>query len=203
MNILPINEWQRIFVDTSFIIDCISQPKNRGKVDANKLLSIDKSQELLSTINTLSETSGRQPRWVVSSITMSELLKFDDDLINEICTIFSSSNLQIANFTSTEADFIVRDFASYISQGHISKFFKEHARILSILGVFNAKSYIQSDSRIIACAKINGPDVVLTTDKNSFIPIATTVKLPVLNPVDIPVDLHGELDFKLAINTSY
>ena len=70
--IQPIQEWKQIFVDTSFIINCLA---NIPKEDNPSYHSIVKSKALLRyfEINT-----NHKVRWVTSSIVLSELTKLQD-----------------------------------------------------------------------------------------------------------------------------
>lgn len=93
--------------------------------------------------------------------------------------------------------------ADYIEQKHISKFMKEMKAVLAEQGVFNPKNYVSKDALIVACAKSKPVDVVLTSDKNTFVPIAKQVNLPVLKTEDIPWDLHENIDYQNPIPTNY
>lgn len=200
MNNLPqISEWKRIFVDTSFIIDSVRDLSIIEPKDP-KYSSIKNTHGLLDRIKGF----GHEIKWITSSIVLSELSKFENkDAIDELQRIFNSPEVEIVNFTPQEAMFIVKDMANYIEQKHVSRYVKELASDLAKSGVFNPKSYITNDALIIACAKSRKVDVVLTSDEKSFVQIAKQVELPVLLTKDLPVDLHGDIDHHISIQTNY
>lgn len=201
-NISPISEWRRIFIDTSFIIDLL---RDLSLMDSNdhKYNCVKNSQGLLEYFKAAAENHQLKVRWITSSIVLSELTKFDnDEVVTGLQALLNSSEVEIINFTPKEANFIVKDMVSYVEGKHISQFVNKMQKDLANAGVFNPKGFVTSDALIIACAKSKRCDVVLTSDKNSFMPIAKKVQLPVLYSADIPVDMFGEVEVNLPIKLS-
>lgn len=130
----------------------------------------------------------------MSSITASELTKFDDEVLNGISIIFANGDIEIVNFTMREANFMVKEFTKFIEDKHIETYLREFQREMNAMGVFNPKNLISSDARIIACAKSKRCDVVLTSDEKTFLKIAQKVGLPVLLTSNLPMDLHDNID---------
>lgn len=197
-----ISEWKRIFIDTSFIIDSVRNIE-KIKEDDPKFKNIKNTHLLLDYFKQKDKLD--QPiRWITSSIVLSELTKFEnEDAVLELQSVLDSSELEIINFTKKEAHFILKDMADYVEQKHINQFIKSREKALKNHNIFNPKNYVAKDALIIACAKSKRCDVVLTSDKNSFIPIAKQVKLPVLNTIDLPNDMFKEIDDKNPIYTDY
>ncbi len=201
--IAPISEWRRVFIDTSFIIDLI---RNLSviPVEDPKFIAIQKSQKLLEYFQLVSEQKENQVRWVTSSVVLSELTKFENkDAVDELQGILMSPEVEIINFTRKEASFILNEMGNYIEDKHISQYINDLKKELAKSGVFNPRNYIAKDALIIACAKSKKCDVVLTSDKNSFLPIAKKVGLPILLSENIPLDMHGDVDHLNPIATSY
>lgn len=202
-NIPAIGEWKRIFIDTSFIIDCIRDLLYL-KTDDGKYEAVNRSQALIDHIK-LSEIRERKITWITSSIVLSELSKFENkDAVDELQKLFDSSDVEIVNFTKREARFMIDDLSNYIEQKHISQYIKELEKVLGEKGVFNPKNYISKDALIIACAKSKPCDVVITSDQNSFMPIAKQVGLPILLSKDIPLSAFDNfVDYTTPITTNY
>lgn len=197
-----ISEWKRIFIDTSFIIDSVRNIE-KIKEDDPKFKNIKNTHLLLDYFKQKDELD--QPvRWITSSIVLSELTKFEnEDAVSELQGVLDSSELEIINFTKKEANFILKDMVNYVEQKHVSQYIKELENALKEDHIFNPKNYVAKDALIIACAKSKRCDVVLTSDKNSFIPIAKQVKLPVLNTKDLLLDMFGGIDYNRPMPTDY
>lgn len=201
-NLPAISEWKRIFIDTSFIIDGVREIQHLSDSDP-KYESIFKTHALINYFSLLEEEN-RSPRWVTSSIVLSELSKFENkDAVDELQKLFNTSNVEVINFTRKEASFIVNDMANYIEQPHIAQFIREFKKALAEKNIFNPKNLISNDALIVACAKTKICDVVLTSDENSFMPIAKQVNLPVLLSKDLPLDTFREIDYSNPLNTKY
>lgn len=123
--------------------------------------------------------------------------------MDELQKIFNSSEIEIINFTRREASFIVKDMVNYVEQQHVAKYVKDMRQALESKGEFNPKNLISNDALIIACAKSKRCDVVLSSDRRSFMPIAQKVGLPILLSKDIPLDLHSNVDQDMPIHTDY
>lgn len=204
MNTIPaISEWRRIFIDTSFIIDSIRDLSLISEEDP-KYSAIQKSQKLLEHFQLIAERNENQIRWITSSIVLSELIKFENqDAVDELQGILMSPEVEIINFTRREASFILNEMGNYVEDKHISQYINDLRKELAKSGVFNPRNYIAKDALIIACAKSKKCDVVLTSDKNSFLPIARKVGLPILLSEDLRLDLHGNINHMDALVTSY
>lgn len=201
-NIPAISEWRRAFIDTSFIIDLV---RDVGKMseDDPKYQSVLRSQKLLDYFKIEAGRNDKPVRWVTCSIVLAELIKFEnEDAVNELQEILQSSELEIINFTAKEAKFITNDMGNYVEDKHITQYISEMQKQLSKTGVFNPRNFVAKDSLIIACAKSKKCDVVLTSDRNSFVPIAKKVGLPILLSEHIPLGLYEDINFTDAISIS-
>lgn len=197
-----VSEWKRIFIDTSFIIDSVRN-QEKIKKDDSKYHNIRNTHLLLDYFKQKSNQD-QQVRWVTSSIVLSELTKFEnEDAVSELQRILDSSELEIINFTKKEANFILKDMVNYVEQKHVSQYIKALEKALKEDNIFNPKNYVAKDALIIACAKSKRCDVVLTSDKNSFIPIAKQVGLPILNTADLLLDMFKNLNYNSPISTDY
>lgn len=203
ITIPAIKNWRRIFIDTSFIIDSVRTLPINPEKDP-KYWNIKNTHDLIDYFKLRSTKETTSVRWVTSSIVLSELTKFEDsDAVEALQDLFDTPEVEIINFTKKEAEFILNDMVDYIEQDHVNQFFKDLKDALSSQNVFNPRNYIAKDALIIACAKSKGCDVVLTSDKNSFIPIARQVKLPVLDTKDLPRGVFEDLDYDSPITTDY
>lgn len=201
-NIPAISEWKRIFIDTSFIIDSVRNLQQLSDSDP-KFECVYKTHALINHFS-LVEDNEKPLTWITSSIVLSELSKFENkDAVDELQRLFNTSNIEVINFTRKEASFVVNDMGNYIEQRHISQYLKELNKSLAEKNVFNPKNYISNDALIIACAKSKLCDVVLTSDENSFLPIAKQVQLPILLSKDLPLDTFKEIDYSSPISTKY
>ena len=201
-HIPPIQEWKRIFIDTSFIIDGMRDIQHINP-DNPKFESARKAHALIAYFSLL-EQKEQNHTWITSSIVLSELLKFENsDAVSELQGLFRAPNMEIINFTRKEASFLVNDIGNYIEQKYTNQFFKEFQRSLAEQNLFNPKNFISSDARIVACAKSKNCDAVLTSDEKSFLQIAKQVNLPVILTKDLPVDTFLEIDYKTSIQTNY
>lgn len=198
INIPAIQDWRSIFVDTSFIINSLA---NLSLLKQDTLLfnNVKNTQALLEYYK---QPSAPKVRWIVSSITASELTKFTDDVVDGISSIFMNGDLEIVNFTIREANFILKDFTSFIENRHFEEYKRDFQKQISSLGVFNPKAYLSSDARIIACAKSKRCDVVLTSDEKSFYEIAKVVQLPVILSSQIPLDMYNNIDTSKAFTVN-
>lgn len=202
-NIPPIAEWRRIFIDTSFIIDLLRDLKSISPENP-KYETIEKSQKLLEHFKLVATKEENKIRWITSSIVLSELIKFETkEIVDELQNILNSPEVEIINFTKKEANFIVNDMGSYVQENHISRYIQELQKEMGNTGVFNPRNFVSKDALIIACAKSKPCDVVLTSDKNTFVPMAKKVDLPILLTEDLILDLHGNIDPTKSISTAY
>ena len=201
-HIPPIQEWKRVFIDTSFIIDGV-RDIHHIKEDNPKYGSALKAHALIDYFSLL-EQKEQNHTWITSSIVLSELHRFENhDAVFELQKLFCTPNVEIINFTRKEAYFPVNDIANYIEQKYVNQYVKELQKSLAEQNVFNPKNYISSDARIIACAKSKQCDVVLTSDEDSFLQLAKQVDLPVLLTKHLPLDTFNNIDYITSIHTNY
>jgi len=202
-NIPAISEWRRVFIDTSFIIDLLRDISKMPEADP-KYQSVFRGQKLLDHFQLVAEKGDKPVRWVTCSIVLSELIKFENkEAIDQIQKILNSPEVEIINFTSKEASFIVNEMGNYVEDKHITRYISELHAELAKSGVFNPRNFVAKDALIIACAKSKRCDAVLTSDKNSFVPLAKKVGLPILLTEHIPLDMHENVNFSEVIPTNY
>lgn len=119
----PITEWKRIFIDTSFIIDCITDAEKM--TNGTRKLDCANARKLVDSL----ENYSQDVTWMTSSIVLSELTKFEnEDLVGELQSLLNSAEVEIINFTRREAKFIVNDMVDYVEEKHINQYLKRRKK---------------------------------------------------------------------------
>ena len=195
-----IYEWKHVFLDTSFIIDYLSDAK---KFDANpkKKENIEVSKLIMDCLS--SKNSNERPRFYVTSITIGELRRLDTaSIFKKIAEVLSVGDVVFVPYGKEEAmevNYIVEAYkkakAPELSLKDLEKAKKES-------GCINYRGWISDDMKILSCAKRlydrKQLDVILTSDEKTFLPIANFLNLPcsVLNGNYFPGDIFGNIVYK-------
>lgn len=200
MAISKIEEWKHIFLDTSVIIDFLLDPKRFDKnPDHQKRILLTKKLFDYFELN-----STKEDRYIfyVSAITVSELTKKINDLhiVNEIIQMFSCADVTFVDFTKEIASQISKNISNYLPNGtHINQLLAQFEKQINDNTIINSRNWVSDDLKIVVSAKyLKKLDVILTADKNTFIPIAELLELPVLNTAKLQLDLFDNINLEAA-----
>ncbi len=199
--IKAIKDWKYIFLDTSIIIDYLSDatkyPKNLDQQNR-----IRKIQQLFDEV--LSEKEDKTIIYI-ATITLAELtkLRVDDKISKEMIELFSFGDVMFVEFSAQTANILQKDLEKYLGEGQKNQFLAELTTIRKNNGEMSARQWILDDLKIVASAKTRGDlgklDVILTSDTKTFIPFAQKFQLPCLASLDIPIDMFGNIDINTKI----
>jgi hypothetical protein len=192
-----ISEWRHVFLDTSFIIDYLSDAK---KFDTNpkKKENIEVSKQIMKCLSLKNRTA--KPQFYVTSITIGELRRLETaSIFRKIIEILYAGDVTFVPYGKEEAIEVNNIMAMYkkIKAPELSLKDLERARQES--GCINYRGWISDDMKILSCAKVlydrKQLDIILTSDEKTFLPIAEFLELPcsVLNGKYFPGDLFGSL----------
>jgi hypothetical protein len=167
---LPITSWQHIFLDTSFIIDFLSDP---ARVDKNpplkqRIALANKVMDILTAY----DVNGKQPRrnYYISAITVSELRKSAaENIAKELVIIFSAGDVNFVDYSKDIALLLNHSLETTLPVGQKHQFIAHLEKELKARNCANARQWVSDDLKIIASAKsVKRLDAVLTSDKNTF-----------------------------------
>jgi hypothetical protein len=193
-----IDDWKYILLDTSFIIDYLSDPE-RYNENPKKKENIEISKLIMEVLS----LKGRKekPQFYVTSITVGELTKLETkSVFKKIIEVLSAGDVTFVSYRKEEAIELNNIIGEYmkikspqLSLKSLEKARKENEYI-------NCRAWISDDMKILSCAKIlydrKQLDVILTSDEKTFLPIANFLKLPcrTLSSTYFPKSLFGELN---------
>ncbi len=200
--IKAIKDWKYIFLDTSIIIDYLSDatkyPKNLDQQNR-----IKKIQQLFDEV--LAEKEDKIIIYI-ATITLAELtkLKVPDKISKEMIELFSFGDVMFVEFGTQTANILQDNLEKYLGEGQKHQFLAELTTIRKNNGEMSARQWILDDLKIVACAKTRSDlgklDLILTSDTKTFVPFAKKFQLPYLNSLDIPLDIFGNIDINVTIN---
>ena len=202
--IKAIKDWKYIFLDTSVIIDYLSDAAKFSKNPPQKE-RIEKIQQLFDKI--LAEKEDKVIIYI-SAITLAELTKTNlpDNITNEMIELFYFSDVMFVEFNAQTASLLQKDLEKYLGTGQKHQFLKELETVRRNEGTMSARQWVADDLKIVATAKTRSDldklDVILTSDTKTFIPFAQKFQLPCLTTMDFPVDLYENIDVNTAITVS-
>lgn len=164
-------ECTKVFLDTSILIDLFntSETNERTKFVRN----------LIESLNTSLPTKGKARTFCISSITIGEMVKFasktKDDVLVDLLTLLQAQNLEVLPYTDDIALNQNVLFKKYATKTKLNEFLKKlrlfpHNYVL-------AREYISRDFMIISTAHHINADVIITSDKNTFLPIAQELNI--------------------------
>ena len=192
-----ISEWKYILLDTSFIVDFLSNP---DCYDSNpvKKENIEIAQQIMNVLNLRNEKE--RPVFYISSITIGELRRLTTKTIfKELISTFSCGDVAILPYGKLEARIVADLSNNYMAQKQ-PRAVKNMLKDCDKYGAINLRTWISDDMKIISCAKYqydnNKLDVILTSDKRTFLPVADFLKIPcmTLDKECFPKDLFGKID---------
>ena len=166
-----MTECTKVFLDTSILIDLFntSETNERTKFVRN----------LIDSLNVSSLNKGKSRTFYISSITIGEMVKFasksKDEVLVDLLTLLQAQNLEILPYTDDIALNQNVLFKKYAAKTKLNEFLKKlnlfpHNYVL-------AREYISRDFMIISTAHHINADVIITSDKNTFLPIAKEINI--------------------------
>ena len=193
--IKPIEDWKTVLLDTSVIIDYITDPERivDNATRKNKIIDTHK----LFTYFDESSMAGKKRSLFISSITLAELRKIESEttIVEYLMNLFNTSEVFCIDF-STEMAIPIHQHIDIPNDKHLNSFIKELSDDLNRTGVYHASGWVSDDLKIVATAKYfkTRIDAVLTGDTRSFLPLAERFEVPVVNTASLPKDLFEEID---------
>jgi hypothetical protein len=192
-----ISDWKYILLDTSFIIDYLSNPDKLEKnpIKYENCILAKQIMDLLSL-----KKDDNRPVFYVSSITIGELKRLETQSITKkIISCFSCGDVTILPYGKSEAEILNKTVFDWKKEKQPNVTLKQLEEDCKKNGCANFRVWINDDMKILSCVKSlhdrKRLDVILTSDEKTFLPIATFMDLPciVLKPDNFPKDLFGEL----------
>jgi hypothetical protein len=199
-NSKKISEWKHVFLDTSFIIDYLSDAE---KFDANpkKKENIEVSKKIMECLSL--ENRAEKPQFYITSITIGELRRLETaSMFRKIIEILSAGDVTFVPYRKEEAIEVNSIIDLYKKAKSPQLSLKDLERAKKESGCINYREWISDDMKILSCAKTlydrKQLDVILTSDEKTFLPIAKFLELPcsVLNNKYFPRSLFGEIVYK-------
>jgi hypothetical protein len=190
-----ISDWRYILLDTSFIIDYLSDPDklNLNPVKKENCILAKKIMDFISS-------NKNRPTFYVSSITIGELKRLETQSIaKKIINCFSAGDVTILPYGKMEAEILSNTVFEWKKQKQPNVTLKQLEEDCKKNGCSNFRAWISDDMKILSCVKAlcskGKLDVILTSDERTFLPIANFMGLPcaVLKQDNFPKDLFGEL----------
>lgn len=199
----PIAEWQHILLDTSFIIDVLSDPGRFQKnPEVKRRIEIaHRVMEILAVNDT--ESNKSRHNFFISAVTLGELRKLSvETAAKDLVLLFSAGDVTFVDYTKDIALLLNRSLEEALpATGQKHQFVRYLEKELAALGVANVRQWVSDDLKIVASAKsIKRLDVALTSDKNTFKLIADTLTVPCVSMFmeDFEQDLFGDISVVYA-----
>lgn len=198
-NLKPIEAWKRVFLDTSVIIDYLQGRNNQDKEYSNQLLGerINLTNKVFELMREQEISREEKMQFFISSISVAELLKLaSNDARRELILLFNTSYIKFVDFTQDDAIKIKKVLNSRFENGEDFAFLKNLRNVVAQTNAHNPRSCVVDDLKIVASASnVKKLDIVLTSDWNSFQPIADIFSLPCLSmkKENFQSDLFGKI----------
>lgn len=193
----PIVEWQNIFLDTSFIIDFLSDPErfNKNPEVKRRIEITHRVMEILSAYDKEGNKSRRN--FFISAVTLGELRKLSvENMAKDLVLLFSTGDVTFVDYTKDIALLLQRTLEDSLPSGQKHQFISFLEKELKARNYANARQWVSDDLKIVASAKfVKRLDVALTSDKNTFKLIADTLDVPCVSMFieDFEQDLFGDI----------
>lgn len=203
-SIPPILQWKHIFLETSFIIDYTKDPNRFFKQPLVKS-RIECVKEIISILEDRPLPNKKDNRiYYISSITVGELMKLTNrNATNSVINLFSkpSHNVRFVDYSTNIANLQNRKLEDYLPDGQKFQLISKLKKELDAENFMNARQWIIDDLKIAATAKsVKNLDVILTSDRKTFLPIAEKMQLPCLymDKEKMNKDLFGEISGNMS-----
>ncbi len=183
MIIKPITAWKHIFLDTSFIIDVLSDASRFAKniLVQERITLAHRVFDILSTYEAEEKLNRRQ--YYISAVTVSELRKLtSDNVAKEMVLLFGAGDVSFVDFTKDIALLLNRSLDDCLPDGQKHQFIAHLEKVYSKQGYSNVRQWVSDDLKIVASAKsVKKLDIALTSDKNTFKVIADKLDVPCIS----------------------
>ena len=190
-----ILDWRHVFLDTSFIIDYLSDA-SRFEDNPVKKENIEVARMIMEFLS----LRGKGVCFYVSSITIGELRRLEtSSIFNEVIDMLSVGDVVFVSYRKEEALEVNRIIEDYKRSMAPRLALKDLHKARQESGCIHYREWISDDMKILSCAKIlhdrKQLDVILTSDEKTFFPIARFMNLPckVLNKNHFWPDAFGKI----------
>lgn len=162
-------DWERIFLDTSIIIDYIlGEHPSSPEIDDRRKFTV----KLIDFLANNKTESNKERTFLISSITVSELKRLNKEGSSvdiEVVKALKTENVEFIPFDNEAAEFMNNSFYASLNSAQQREFVKE-SKILVDNNYSLARRWILIDLMIISCGAINSSksDIILTADHKSF-----------------------------------
>jgi hypothetical protein len=191
----PIREWKNVFLDTSFIIDYLSDPERYVKNPPVKE-RIEFAHQLMKVFASNKLENGTR-LFIISAFTITELRKLSMEHTDKtLIKIFQGNDIVFVSYTKQVALYLNQNLETLLPNSEKHQFIAQLEKTAKLDGVVNAKQWISTDLMIAGCAKfVKDLDVLLTSDKKTFKVIADKLELPCVTMFkeDMNFDLFGDV----------
>lgn len=169
----PIKDWENILLDTGIIMALF-----RGQDPAIKderYLFVKNAIKFLSTSTTQTK---KARKFLISTITISEILSREQDTekIKRIMKILDSENIEFVDFDLSTSLLFNHDLYPHLANKNMNMLAKEFG--FKTGDYMMAREWINRDMMILESAKNANVDIVLSLDKNTFLPLANKINVP-------------------------
>ena len=198
MNITKkISEWRYILLDTSFVVNYLSDP-TRFASNPVKKENIELAKSIMELLS--SEQRKIKPQFYITSITIGELKRLETESVaKKIIETLSAGDVTFLPYGKIEAEVLNKVVFAWKKEKQPKVTQKQLEDDCRNSGCTNFRNWISDDMKILSCVKQlcqqKRLDVILTSDERTFLPIAELMELPclVLKKENFPTDLFGEL----------
>ncbi len=193
----PIADWQNILLDTSFIVDYLSDPARFAK-NPEVQRRIEIAHRVMEILSAYEKEDGKSRRnFFISAITVSELRKLvAENTAKELVLLFGAGDVTFVDYSKDIALLLNRSLEESLPKGQKHQFIAYLEKELVARNFANVRQWVSDDLKIVASAKsIKKLDVALTSDKNTFKLIADTLEVPCVSMFqeDFEQDLFGDI----------
>lgn len=197
-----IAAWKHVFLDTSFIFDIQKDPARFAK-NPNEQKRIILANRMMDIMSRQRDDNSSRCIFYVSAISLAEMLKISGKTAaEEVIGLLSGGDVVIVAFTRASALVMHEIMNKKFPDGKKFEFLKGLSARLQSANPASAWGAVSDDMKICACARtIKRLDAVLTSDINTFVPIAEAFSLPVLGVSEnsVPQDLFGDVSTELVV----
>ncbi|ASE62574.1 MULTISPECIES: hypothetical protein [Chryseobacterium] len=162
-----ISDWENILIDTSIL--CALFAFVEGNSTDVRFNFVHTLVKYLSTSKT---SSSKDRRFLITSITVSEILSKENnsEKVKKIIKSLDSNNVEFIDFDLDTSLLLNHDLYEYLPKAKLNEF---AASMGFKTGDFMmAREWITKDMMIIENGKNSNVDVILTCDKKTFYPIS-------------------------------
>jgi predicted nucleic acid-binding protein len=166
-----MSDCTRIFLDTSILIDLFNTSEKNEKTRFVR--------SLLNSLNETPQVKGKQRMFYISAITIGEMVKFasksSEEVLMDLLKVLQAQNLEIVQYSDDVALHQNILFKEYLSKKKLNQLIE---KLMLFPGNYVlAREYISRDFMIISSAHKINADVIITSDKRTFHPIATDLNI--------------------------